>query len=401
MELWIDKYKPSKFEEIISQNKAISEALKFLKSWKPGRALLFYGPPGVGKTLLAEVLASEKKWFLVSMNASDKRNAEAIEKTLAEASRSKSLFFSGKLILIDEVDGISPGDRGGLQAIVKIIKESRFPVILTANDAYLPKLQTLRNYCILIKFSRVNSRSIEKRLREICSKEGIQASDAAIKNLARWSSGDLRSAITDLQTVCQDKKAIGDKDLEVLGYRERTTNIFNILPTIFRSKNLNAARKVIQECDKDPDDIFWWIENNLHLEFTNPKDLANAFDMLSKADMYRQKVIVQQNWRFKAYMIDMMAGVSLAGEPSHRFIPYKPPDKLIRMGQTKHRRATLDVIYERIGAYTHCSKNVVKSGYIPYIKIILKRMKKAKAKEKFEERGLEFSEDDIKMIVSG
>lgn len=395
MNLWTEKYKPKETGEILGQGSAVSEVLRWLETWRPGeKALMLYGPPGTGKTLIAEVLAKEKKWFLMQINASDERNSQSIDSALSEVSKNTSLFHSGKIILIDEVDGISASDRGGVKAIINIIKESRFPVIITANNPYIPKLQTLRNYCRLVKLSRVNIRSIEKKLREICEREGVKTKDEVIKNLARWSSGDLRSAITDLQTLCQGREEITEKDLESLGYRERETNIFSILPTIFRSKNLNASRNAIHNCDKDPDEIFWWVENNLPQEFEHPDSLAKAFDTLSKADIFRQRVLSQQNWRFKGLMIDMLAGISFAGESSKRFIPYKSPDRFIRLANLKRRKAMMSGLYKKIGLYTHASGKIVHNCYLPILKIVLKKKKKP------DKEGVELGEEEIKLILN-
>jgi replication factor C large subunit len=395
MELWTDKHKPKKREEILSQGSAVREVLEWLETWRPGnKALLLYGPPGTGKTLMAEVLAKEKKWFLMQINASDERNSDSIDSALSEVSKNTSLFHSGKIILIDEVDGISSQDRGGVKAITKIIKESRFPVIITANNPYASKLQTLRNYCKFVKLSRVNTLSIERKLREICENEGVRTKEDVIKNLARWSSGDVRSAITDLQTLCQDRKEITENDLESLGYRERGANVFSILPTVFRSKNLNASRQAIKNCDKDPDEVFWWIENNLPQEFEHPDSLAKAFDVLSRADIFRRRVLSQQNWRFKGFMVDMLAGISFAGESSKRFIPYKSPDRFIMLAKLKRRKAVMSGIYRKIGSYTHTSGKIVQKNYIPLLKIMLRK------KRKPDSEGVELREEDIKLILN-
>ncbi len=364
MELWVDKYKPVTAKEILSQGTAVSEVLRWLEAWKPGKALLLAGPSGTGKTLIAEVMAKERGWLLSQINASDERNSEAIEKALSEASKDRTLFHSGKIILIDEVDGIAGSDRGGVGAIAKIIKASRFPVILAANDPYLPKLQPLRLSSKIVKLSKIDARSIEKRLREICDKEGIKAEGDVLKNLARWSSGDMRSAITDLQMLCEDRKEINEKDFEALGFRERETNIFVVLPTVFRSKNINAARKAISGCDKDADEIFWWVENNIPQEFEG-EALANALDMLSKADLFRSKVSQQQNWRFRMHMADMLAGISLAGETTHAYVAYRPPDRFALLSRLKFKKAEMGALYVKLSAYTHSPQKIVKNEYLP------------------------------------
>lgn len=394
MDLWTDKHKPKKREEILGQGSAISEVVNFVETFRPGKALFLSGSPGTGKTLIPEVVASEKKWMLVQINASDKRNSEAIENALSEVSKNHPLFHSGKIILIDEVDGTSSGDRGGIGAIVKIIKASKFPIIVTANNPYLAKLQPLRGHSKIIKLSKVNVRSIENRLKEICEREGIKADENVIKNLARWSSGDVRSAITDLQMLAEGKKEITEKDFESLGFRERKTNIFSTLPTIFRSKNINAAKKAIRDCDKDPDEIFWWVENNLYQEFKDPDSLAKALDILSKADVFRRRVSEQQNWRFKAYMVDTLAGISLAGESSHGFTPYKSPDRFIALSRARMNRAKMSGVFAKLVPYTHSSAKTVRNYYLPYLKIILS------GKEKDDKEGIELEKEEVKLIVS-
>jgi hypothetical protein len=112
MELWVDKYKPANSKGILSQASAVNEISAWLDGWKTGKAsgkpsgkaLFLSGPPGSGKTLIAEVLAKERGWMLAQVNASDERNAEAIQKNLFQASKNLPLFFHGKIILVDEVE---------------------------------------------------------------------------------------------------------------------------------------------------------------------------------------------------------------------------------------------------------------------------------------------------------
>jgi len=280
MELWIDKHKPKTLDEIAGQGAAIKKTLNWLAAFSPGQALLLSGPPGTGKTLLVEVLAREKNWDLQRINASDKRGKVEVEK-LARTTKISSLFHKGRLVLIDELDGISGTDRGAVAAMVNLIKSSKFPVFLIAIDPYRQKLRPLHQYCQMVKFARVPTPSIAKRLKEIAKKEGILISDSAVQTLARWSQGDLRSAITDLQMVSLGKKEVTEKDLEMLGYRERESSVFDILPTIFRSGSIRAGKKAISESDKDPDELFWWLETSLPLELPQ-KALPRAYELLSK-----------------------------------------------------------------------------------------------------------------------
>jgi len=397
--LWAEKHKPLTVSGIASQQKAIAEALAFVDSFEPGKALMLTGPAGVGKTLLVETLARERGLLLLQLNASDVRNAEAIAGFFDDASRTKSLFHKGKIILMDEVDGISGNDKGAVSAITKVIKQSLYPVFLIANDPWAQKLRPLRPYVKMVKFSKVHSASIEKRLREISEKEGISVRGTVLKDLARWSQGDLRSAIGDLQTVAQGKKEISENDLEILGYRERESSIFEILPTVFKSRSINASRKAIQSVDKDPDEVFWWIENNIPMEFPVEK-LAEAYDLLSKANLFRNRTSIQQNWRFKAIMTDLISGISVVkGEshaPHHGFMMYQAPQKIMMMGRTKGKRADMQALCKKIGEIVHASTRGVKRDYLPYMRIILKDQKLAESHSQFS---VNFTKEEVGLIL--
>jgi replication factor C large subunit len=397
MELWLDKYRPGKTSEIVGQSRAIKEALAFLDSWRPGQAAFLHGPPGVGKTLMVEVLAEERGLSLLRLNASDSRTASEIEARLGSASRTRDFFGSGKLILIDEVDGISPQERGAVGAIIRIIRESAFPVFAIANDPWKPKLAPLRSAMRMIRFSRVMAPSIEKRLRDITRAEGIDAEDSALKSLARFAQGDLRSAVSDLQVISHGRKSLKARDMETLGYRERGLNIFSALPVIFHSRKVAATRKAIFELDRDPDEVFWWIESNVQQEFV-PARLASAYGLLSRADVMRSRVRRQQNWRFKAIMTDLMSGISVMKGDTHRppgFRPYQQPTRIAMLGRSRARRAMMDALAGKLGNFTHSSKRAARRDYLPYLRTMLSGRAARKAGPR---DGLELEKEDIALI---
>lgn len=371
--LWADKHKPKTVEEIAGQNKSVEEVLGLLAAWKPGKAIMITGPPGCGKTLLAETIAAERGWALAALNASDDRGAKDVEAFCNQEAENRPMFNKNKLILIDEADGLSGhSDRGAVGAIADMVKRSKFPVIIIAADPYSQKLKPLRVVSAVVKFSRLHPSSIAKRLKEICEKEGVEASESVLKALSGWSQGDLRSAIGDLQMVCAGRKKIDAEALESLGNRERPGTIFEALPAIFHSGSMKAGRKVMFEADADADEILWWVESNAQAEFDDPQELAAVFDALSVADIFRHRVMVQQNWRFKAYMSDIIAGVSaLKKVKSHGWIKYEQPLRIMMMGRTKFTRGVKDSAYTKIGQQLHVSTKVVASEYVYLLKILL------------------------------
>ncbi len=109
---------------------------------------------------------------LVETNASDYRTAEDIKRFAGLASQYSTLFGKKRLVLLDEVDGIAgKEDRGGMKELTTVLKETRTPVVLTANDAYSSRFATLRKYCLVIVFKNPTVREVVSHLKRICDKE--------------------------------------------------------------------------------------------------------------------------------------------------------------------------------------------------------------------------------------
>jgi replication factor C large subunit len=137
---WFLKYRPKSLNDIENQEEAKTKLKEWIEGWLSGKpkvkAVLLYGPPGVGKTTLAEALAHDYKLELMEINASDSRNLEDIKNIVIRASITGTLFgIRGKLILLDEVDGINARvDVGAITGILELIEKTKYPIILTAND---------------------------------------------------------------------------------------------------------------------------------------------------------------------------------------------------------------------------------------------------------------------------
>lgn len=212
----IDKYRPEKCKDIVGQELVVSTIDNWLNRWKQGEAFLLYGPTGIGKTLLAYVLCKEKDMHLLEINPSHERNAEALE-NLNKELREDS--FKKKIILIDEIDSFFREDKGGIEEIMKIIDESKHPIIFTANNPFDKTLKPLREKCRVLKMRGVTSSCVLKRLKKISYKEKLKVSDELLYKVAVGCKGDMRSAINDLEVL-----ATGNEDLE----KERKKWIFLI-----------------------------------------------------------------------------------------------------------------------------------------------------------------------------
>jgi len=375
---WTQKHKPQTLSEIVGNKEAKQKFLTWLKSWNKGipkkRAAFLYGPPGVGKTVIVEALAKELKMELVEKNASDYRTTEAIKRFAGLASQYATLFGGKRLILLDEVDGISgKEDRGGVRALTEILKTTRGPVALTANDAYNPRFSTIRKYCLLIEFKKPTIREIVSHLKKICAKEGIAADEEALKFIVERSGRDVRSAVNDLQALTQGKKRLVYDDVVWYAGRDRKEVIFSVLRTILYSRDSWEAKKAVSAADVDPDMLFNWIYENTPHHITDPHDLTKAMDSLALADIYRKRIMDTQNWSFLRYVIDFMtSGVAVARErtKSSGWIPFRFPEKIRFLSRTKGERALQSAIGMKIRRRCHMSAVRSVKEVLPYLKII-------------------------------
>jgi replication factor C large subunit len=377
---WTVKHKPKSLTEIVGNEEAIQKFVEWVKSWMRGipkkRAAFIYGPPGIGKTVTVEALAKDYAMELVEKNASDYRTEEAINRFAGLASQYGSLFGGRRIILLDELDGLTgTEDKGGVKAITEIVKTARCPVVLIANNAYDPRFSNLRNYCLLIEFKKPSASDVMKHLKRICEREGIKAEETALKFIAQRSQGDVRSAVNDLQALAQGKKRLTYEDVSWLGHRDRQENIFAVLRMIFYGKTCIGAKQAVDMADVDVDMLFEWIYENVPAHFTDPHDLAKAMDALSMADVYRGRIRTTQDWSFIRYVIDYMtAGVAMARQNTKPggWIPFKFPTRIQMLSRSKAERAMQLGIGYKIKRKCHISAVRATKEILPYLKIIFK-----------------------------
>lgn len=326
---------------MVGNPEAVTEVRMWAGAWKQGqlqKPLLLVGPPGVGKTTSAYSVAKEYGWSLVEFNASDTRNKETIDKVVKGAAVNASFSGNLRLILLDEIDGVHGNDdKGGLSAILDVLREGRNPIILTANDIYGDKrLAGIRSYCKVIQFRKIPYPTIAKFLRDVAEKEKIDYDALSINELAKNSSGDMRAALIDLQSLSTISNKITLEDIQNSGYRERTDNIFNVIRTLFVSPSLSEIRRARSSVEVDPDLLKKWVDENIPRQFPMPASLASAYDGLSRADIFDGRIFRRQHYGFLKYSGDLTASVGLrTSERAHGFISYQFPAILKRLSMQK------------------------------------------------------------------
>ncbi len=373
--LWTEKYRPKNFDEVLGNLKAKKEILKWVEEWKAGnpqKCLFLLGPPGTGKTTFAHLIAKEFS-DSIELNASDKRSYDAIMSTVGEASASMTLFGGKlKLIILDEVDGLHGNDdRGGSRAINKILKEGIQPVIMMANDPYSNRIKSFKTKCQVINLRKVHTNSIVSLLKRICVKEGVDFEEHVVRELAKQSRGDLRSAIGDLQIIAQGEEKITSDDLKLITQKDERSNIFDVVRTILKSKNPNRIKKSMRQVEADPALLMEMVIENIPREYEKKHEIEKAYEMVSEADIYLGRAFSTRAYTYWKYAYDFMSvGVALSKDETYKkFARYTNSSVYTMLSKSRSKRDLQDRVAAKIAEKLHTSKKVAISQF-PYFEIM-------------------------------
>jgi replication factor C large subunit len=374
------KHKPKSLDDVVGNRDAIQSLVHWLKSWEQGiprqRAAFLHGPPGVGKTVSVEAAAHDLNMELVEKNASDYRTEDKIRHFAGLASQYTSFFGKQRVILLDEMDGVyGTVDRGAIPAIAQIIKDTRCPIVLTANDFWDKRFRAFRNKkkYLVIEFKKPRVSQVLKHVKKVCARESLEADEEALKFIAQRSEGDIRSAVNDLQALAQGKQRLTFDEVSWLAYRDRKDVIFSVLRLVLYGKTCHAAKQAMDMADVDFDMLFEWIYENTPYHFDVPSELAEAMEALATADLYRGRIRRTQEWKLMRYVIDFMtAGVAMARSESKPsgWIPFRFPQRIKSLSTSRAERRMKSGIGTKIGKRMHVSVAAAQKDVLPYLRTI-------------------------------
>ena len=211
--MWIEKYSPKKLSQYVGNKYQVEILKKWIKNWGKSKdqknAVFLSGLPGIGKTSLVYLMAKEFNYDLIEINGSSERSKDTFI-NLLKHSEMKELFskYDGKIILIEEIDGINNRiDNGGTTGILTLIKKTKIPIILTANERWKPCLKTLRSYSLEVVLSVSSFSEIYERMKVILWKENLRnIIKENVIRIIKSNKGDIRGTISDLEGYCLEIK---------------------------------------------------------------------------------------------------------------------------------------------------------------------------------------------------
>lgn len=202
---WVEKYRPSSLDELISHTDIITTINKFMKE-KRIPHLLLYGPPGTGKTTTILAIAkqlyspSEIGSLVLELNASDDRGIDAVRGSILQFACTKTIFKSGfKLVILDESDAMTQDAQNALRRIIeKYTENTRFCLICNYLSKIIPALQSR---CMRFRFGPLSDQEILPRLDYIIQQENLNVTNDGKQALLDIAEGDMRKVLNLFQST--------------------------------------------------------------------------------------------------------------------------------------------------------------------------------------------------------
>lgn len=284
----VDKYAPTSLVDVIGHKEQIATLTHWLSNWvMGGGGVLCIGPPGIGKTTVAHLVAKSLGYAVTEYNASDTRSVSILRGLFALGVRR----LRKEVIIMDEVDGLS--ERGGVGEIADIIRKSATPIICIANEKP-PKLKPIAGVCLEIKFSRPVKGTIANGLLKVAVGEGIDIKKVELEKMCEESGNDIRAILNTLEFYG------GEKGLEegMTGKKDATLRLdaFSATQKLFANKSADyntASNLVFVDYNMIP---LMVSEAYVTAGRDSLDDVVRAAELISDSDIMDRRIHQRQDW---------------------------------------------------------------------------------------------------------
>ena len=343
-ELLTDCLKPKTIKEIIGHQSLIENIKDWLNKKDRGHnGILLSGPPGIGKTTIAHLIPQSLGYQVQEFNASDCRSASAIKEIFSNIKKTKSL--EKLCIVMDEIDGMSSGDRGGLAELANVIKTSSIPFICIANDRANPKIRPILSAVLDYKVDRPNKITIANCLKR--KLDSINKSNKftipMLEDLCEKNGNDIRAIINyvDFNKILSTSTiSTTNKD------QDHFLTIFSATRKLMYSRD-DIYKKA--DCVYFDSSMIPLMVHEVYLSTANEskkslEEIWKASESLSTFDMYDSYIHKKQGWGLlpSAVHCVVQTAIHASGPPPSQMFPSF-------LGKTskrnKHKRMLNEIAY--------------------------------------------------------
>ncbi|VEU23037.1 DEKNAAC104093 [Brettanomyces naardenensis] len=419
-QLWTVRYAPTELNQICGNKGNVESLYNWLDSWFSTahdgkstrgagignyRAVLISGPPGTGKTTAANLVAHKLGYDVIEKNASDFRSKKILNQELKVCLDNTSVagyFKEGEaepndkrfVLIMDEVDGMSSGDNGGVAQLAQFCRITKSPMILICNDKSLPKMRAFDRVCFDMTWRRPTAREMRSRLMTIAHREGLKLDPNVIDELVTATHNDIRQIINIMSTVSLTQKTLdfdNSDQIQQSWKKEVALKPFDVVGRLLGSGsygdnpmyNLNEKLNLyFNDIDlvplmihenyrtTQPNAAFKYPSNQQNL--AQLQQLSLAADSISESDLVNQNIRSgEQQWSllpFYGVMSTIIPGSYVCGRITGRIMFTS------WLGQNskgmKYQRVVQQLQYHS-STKTHTNNQELRLTYVPYLKDVL------------------------------
>ena len=364
--MWSDKYRPKNILDLVGNEEARKSFVEWFANWKKGiKPILLVGPPGIGKTTLANLAAKQFGYDLISINASDVRNKQSIQETLSPVLGNQTVLGT-PMIFIDEVDGVhGRADYGGIQAITNILKESTVPIVLAANSDSSDKMKSIKKVVKTMELKPLSPKLLRLYLNRILQLEGVKISSDSLTKLVTESRGDIRSMINSVQAIVTGFNPMTEKSFESLDIEEG-------INAFYKAKSIEEARSILYSLRIDPREKINAFYSSIITSKISAYDMQKFLQVISEADMLYGKIMKTQQWRLLRYLDAILLGL-YKKDISVRYSKYNLSWPLLN--RLRWDGAKIKSIIGSLAKNMHVSKSTFSTLYFPFLLYCIKNKK--------------------------
>ena len=303
------------------EEKCLIESLEYFEKNKKNvltkRGLYIYGAPGSGKTYFVKNILKRLNYDIIGFDAGDVRNKSIIEnitKNNMSDTNIISMFKKEKkkiAILMDEIDGMNGGDKGGINSLIKLIRPKKtkkqkqeditmIPIICIGNYHVDKKISEMMKVCTTIEIKIPTETQIEKIINMLMPK----FENTLLKNMITFINGDLRKVKSTYDIYKNQETILKNKIINTLfqpkSYNEDTKQITKKLLTNYYE--IDKHMLVMNETDRTSVGLLFH-ENIIDIIQKIPKEIAipfyiNILNNICVADYIDRITFQKQIWIF-------------------------------------------------------------------------------------------------------
>jgi DNA polymerase III delta prime subunit len=261
-------------------------------------------------------------------------------------------------------------DRGGYGAMVRLVRETQQPVVITVNDEaeFLRHAPAIRSLALRVRLPPIPLEAMTGFLEKVVRKEHLDVARRSLEAIARRSRGDLRAAINDLEAIAPLPP--GPLQESVLATRDLQSDLYDLTGTVLTEPRFYRSVEIRDWADANPEDLWPWIEENLPRFAPNPSALAASLDVLGTAEL-----LVARARRSRVYALWSFASETMTGGTALASAAFGParestvafPDFLSRMGRSRGTRALRAGVLAKAGHALHMSRRKATIELEPFL----------------------------------